>query len=73
MELNPIRTEEEYEAALKEVERFFEIDDNSSDAERMENLCNLIEAYEDEHYSIPHPTLIARISYFIESRKFFHQ
>jgi len=71
MELNAITTEEEYEAALNEVERLFELDSNSLDVARMENLCNLIEAYEDEHYPIPEPNLIAKIPYYLESRKIF--
>ena len=73
MELNAITTEEEYEAALKEVERLFELDSNSPDIAHLENLANLVEAYEDKNYAIPKPNIISRISYFFESRRFFHR
>ncbi len=68
MEHSPIETEEEYEAALKEIAPMFELDDNSIDAEQMETLFNLIEAYEEKHYPIPKPNLINRILYYLESR-----
>lgn len=73
MQLSVIKTAEEYEAALKEVERLFEVDDNTFDAEQMENILNLIEAYEDKHYSIPQPNLANRILYYLESRGFLRR
>jgi antitoxin component HigA of HigAB toxin-antitoxin module len=73
MELNAITTEEECEAALNEVERLFELDSNSLDVAGMENLCNLIEVYEDKNYPIPKPNIMNRILYFFESRRFFHR
>jgi HTH-type transcriptional regulator / antitoxin HigA len=68
MQLSVIETEEEYEAALKTVERLFEVDDNIFDAEQMKNILYLIEAYEDKHYPIPQPNLANRILYYLESR-----
>ena len=71
MKVKPIQTEEEYKAALKEVERLFDINDNTIEQEQMEELLNLIEAYEDKHYSIPQPNLAEKVSYFVESRRLF--
>jgi HTH-type transcriptional regulator/antitoxin HigA len=73
MELSAIKTEEDYEAALREVERLFEVDGNTFDLEQIENFINLIERYEDEHYSIPWPDFANRILYYLESRGFLHR
>ncbi|MCC6299240.1 MAG: hypothetical protein IT314_08070 [Anaerolineales bacterium] len=68
MEVNPIQTEADYEAALREVERLLHAD---SDDFALNDLSARIEMYEDEHYSIPSPSFMERISYFLESRGYF--
>lgn len=69
MELSAIKTEG-YEGALREVERLFEVDGNTFDVKQIENFLNLIELYEDKHYSIPLPDFANRILYYLESRGF---
>ena len=49
----PIRTEEDYEIALRELEPIFNADPNTPEGERAELLSILIEAYEDKYYPIP--------------------
>jgi len=73
MGIKQIQTEAEYMAALKEVERLFQADNDTLEPEQMEILFDFIEAYEDRYYSIPQPTLTAKILYFLESRGFLHQ
>ncbi len=68
MKVSLIQKKEDYEAALREVERLLDI---GSDAAVLDELATQIEAYEDKHYPIPSPNLIARISYFLESRGYF--
>lgn len=54
MELKPIRTEAEYEEALRLVEPYFEDEPDlgTPESDRFELLVILIEAYEREHYPI---------------------
>lgn len=68
MDIKPIKTEKEYEAALKEIERLFESDPGTPDGDRVEVLETLVEAYEDAHYPIPLPNPIEAIFYYMESR-----
>jgi len=68
MEIKPIKTEQEYEAALKEVERLFDAEPGTPDGDRLEVLVALVEAYEDKHYPIPLPDPIEAINYYMESR-----
>lgn len=68
MEIKPIKSESDYEAALQEIERLFESEPGTAEGDRLEVLVTLVEAYEDEHYAIPAPDPIETIFYFMESR-----
>lgn len=68
MNIKPIKTNSDYEAALKEIERLFEAEPGTSDGDRLDVLSTLVEAYEDEHYSIPLPDPIEMILYTMDSR-----
>ena len=68
MDIRPIRTEADYEAALAEIERLFDAAPNTSEGNRLEVLATLVEAYEEQHYSIPAPDPIEAIKYHMESR-----
>lgn len=54
MRLKPIRTEADYNAALKEIERYFNKPPRrgSIDADKFDILATLIEAYERKHWPI---------------------
>jgi len=68
MNIRPIKTEADYQAALKEIERLFEARRNMPEGDRLEVLTALVEAYEDRHYSIPLPDPIEAIRYYMETR-----
>jgi HTH-type transcriptional regulator/antitoxin HigA len=68
MRIKPIKTEADYEAALKEVERLFDANPGTAEADRLEVLTTLIEAYEEKHHTIPLPDPIEAILYHMESR-----
>lgn len=55
MDIKPIRTEQDYQAALKEIERLFESVPGTPEGDRLEILVTLVEAYEAKHYPIPDP------------------
>ena len=68
MDIKPIKTEADYQTALKEIEKLFGVEPGSSEGDRLEVLMTLVEVYEDKHYSIPLPDPIEAINYFMESR-----
>lgn len=68
MDIKPIKTEKEYEAALKEIEHLFDATPGTPDGDRLDVLVTLVEVYENEHYPIPLPDPIEAIFYYMESR-----
>jgi HTH-type transcriptional regulator / antitoxin HigA len=68
MDIHPIRTEAEYEAALAEIDRLFDAAPHTPEGDRLEVFATLVEAYEEQHYSIPAPDPIEAIKYYMESR-----
>ncbi|MBQ7590491.1 MAG: ImmA/IrrE family metallo-endopeptidase [Verrucomicrobia bacterium] len=62
-----IRTENEYEAALKRVEAIMDLDSPSNDElDEMELLVLLIEKYEAEHYPISAPDPVEYLKFIME-------
>ena len=68
MDIKPIRTEADYEAALKEVERLWGAEPGTPDGDRFEVLFTLVESYEDQQYPILPPDPIEAIKYYMDSR-----
>lgn len=68
MDLKPIRDEADYRAALAEVAALWDAPDGSPDADRLEVLAILVEAYEQAHDPISAPDPVAFLEYVMESR-----
>ena len=68
MDIKPIKTQADYEAALQEIEALFEAKPGTGAGDRLEILSTLVEAYEEQHYPIPTPDPIETIRYYMESR-----
>lgn len=68
MEIQPIKTEQDYEAALAEIERLFASAPDTPEGDRLEVLVALVKAYEEAHYTIPAPDPVEAILYHMESR-----
>jgi HTH-type transcriptional regulator / antitoxin HigA len=68
MELRFIKTESDYNSALKEIERLFDAEINSPECDRLEILTTLVEVYEQKHHPIKAPDPIEAILYHLESR-----
>jgi HTH-type transcriptional regulator/antitoxin HigA len=68
MKIKPIKTEADYRAALKEIERLFDAVPDTPEGDRLEILATLVEAYEEKHFRIPLPDPIEAILYYMESR-----
>lgn len=68
MEIRPIKTEQDYQAALTEIGELFEALPDTLEGDRLEVLTTLVEVYEQRHYSIPAPDPVEAIRYHMESR-----
>ena len=68
MTLRPIRTKREHQAALKEIESLWDAPNRSLEADRLEVLTLLVEAYEREHYPIEAPDPIHFLQHVMEAR-----
>jgi len=66
MEINIIKTEKEYEEALKAIDNLLDAKENSSEAEKLEILSILVEDYENKYYKIEVPDPIEAINFRIE-------
>jgi len=67
MNIHPIKTKADYEAALTEVELLFNAKPNTPKGEHLDILITLIQAYEENHYLIAAPDPIDAIQYYMES------
>ena len=52
MTIKPIKTERDYQNALKQIEKLWDAKPNTSKGDRLEILVTLVEAYEQKHYKI---------------------
>ena len=68
MELRPLKTKRDYQAALKEAENLWSARPGSKDADRLEVLVLLIQAYESVHHPVPDPNPIDFLHHVMEAR-----
>jgi HTH-type transcriptional regulator/antitoxin HigA len=66
MNIKVIKTEEDYNQALKRLEVIFDAPVDSMEGDEAELLSILIEKYEDEHYPIDAPDPIEAIKFRME-------
>jgi HTH-type transcriptional regulator / antitoxin HigA len=68
MELRPIRTKTDYEAALRAIETLFDAAPNTPECDRLDVLSTLVEVYEQREFPIALPDPIEAIQYYMEAR-----
>lgn len=68
MTIKPIHTEADYLAALAEIETLWDASDGSAEADQLEVLSMLAEAYEKAAYPIQAPDPIDFLNYVMETR-----
>src|SRR5438477_9677745 len=66
MEIKPIKTEGDYELALSRIEELWGSAEGTAQADDLEVLVTLTEAYEREHYPIAAPDPIEAIKFRLE-------
>lgn len=68
MNIRPIKTEDDYEWALAEIDRLFDVEPGTPQSDKLDILVTLVEAYENEHEPMPLPDPIEAIKYWMDSR-----
>jgi HTH-type transcriptional regulator / antitoxin HigA len=66
MEINPVRTEEDYEKAMSRIEELWGIPPDSPDSDELEILLALTGAFEKKHHRIESPDPVTLIEYRME-------
>ncbi len=64
----PVRTEQEYQAALTRIREIFHAEEGTPEGDELEMLVDLVEIYAAEHYPIDPPSPIAAIEYYLDQR-----
>jgi HTH-type transcriptional regulator/antitoxin HigA len=68
MKIKPVKTKEDYKAALKAIQKYWDAQPNTPDGDTLEILITLVEAYEEIHYHIDPPDPIAAIAFRMEQK-----
>jgi len=68
MDIKPIKTERDYEAALAEIEKLMGAEPNTPEGDKLDVLTTLVETYEEKHYPIDPPDPIEAIIHEMESQ-----
>ena len=68
MEIRPIKNEEDYAAALSEIEKRMDAEPGTPEGDRLDVLTTLVERYESLHFPMDLPDPVAAISFVMERR-----
>jgi HTH-type transcriptional regulator/antitoxin HigA len=68
MQLKPIKTDADHEAALKEIERLWGATEGTANGDHLEILITLAEAYEESHFPMDMPDPIEAIKFRLEQQ-----
>ncbi|MGC2277187.1 MAG: transcriptional regulator [Candidatus Binatus sp.] len=68
MKIKPIRTNADYELALREIQRLWGAKEASPEGDRLDVLATLVDAYENEHFPIDPPDPIEAIRFRLEQQ-----
>lgn len=65
IDIRPIRTPKDYNAALEMIDKFWKADEGTEDYDRFEVLCILIQNYEKETWLVDLPDPIEALKYYM--------
>jgi HTH-type transcriptional regulator / antitoxin HigA len=63
VEVKPIRTAEDYDAAMARIEKLWDVPPDSPESDELEILLALTGAYETKHYHVESPDPLALLEY----------
>ena len=67
MNIKPIRTEDDYRAALADIDRLMDAEPDTPEGDRLDVLATLVEAWEEKHVPIEEPDPIEAIRHRMEA------
>ena len=70
MDIKPIKTEPDYQAALQEIETLMMAEANTPEGEKLDVLATLVEAYERKHFPLDLPEPIETIKFQMEQKEY---
>lgn len=68
MDIRPLKTEVDYQAALKEIETLMHAAADTPEGDRLDVLVTLVEAYEAKHYPLDLPDPVEAIKFTMEQK-----
>jgi HTH-type transcriptional regulator/antitoxin HigA len=68
MQIKPIKTKRDYEAALKAIEKLMTAKRNTPEGDQLDVVVTLVEAYERRHFPLDLPDPVAAIRFVMEQR-----
>jgi len=68
MDIQPIKTDADYRAALKEIEHLMLASSDTPEGEKLDVLTTLVEAYERKHYPLDLPDPVEAIKFEMEQK-----
>ena len=68
MDIRPLRTKKDYEAALATIEQLMGAKRGSPEGDRLDCLVTLVEAYEARHFPLDLPDPVEAIKFVMEQR-----
>ena len=63
MDIKPIKTDDDYRAALREIESLMTAEADTPEGERLDVLVTLVEAYEKKHFPLELPDPVEAIKF----------
>ncbi|MDB3935846.1 transcriptional regulator [Granulosicoccus sp.] len=66
MDIQPIKTEKDYEAALQLIEELWDSEEGTAESDRLDILITLVDAYEQINHTIYPPDPIAAIEFHMD-------
>ena len=68
MDIKPIRTKRNHEAALRKIEQLMAARRNTPEGDQLDVLVTLVEAYEARHFPLDLPDPVEAIKFVMEQR-----
>jgi HTH-type transcriptional regulator/antitoxin HigA len=69
MQIHPIRTAQDHQAAVARIEELMNATPNSSEGDELDVLATLVDAYETKHHAIDAPNPIAAIQFRMQQQQ----
>lgn len=69
MDIQPIKTEKDYEAALKLIEELWEAEEGTDEGDRLDIMITLVDAYEKVNHPIYPPDPVAAIEFHMDQNE----